>query len=101
MRATSQTPVKQRIIQIKNIIFYARAQRADYQHNTPTQLIYNHLPKKGANLVISLSVTLHTFRFKLDFRLYTFLISILSIIDMVWGENHITMYRNSWMPSIC
>ena len=49
MRATSQTSVKQRIIQIKNIIFYARAQRTDYQHNTHTQLIYNHLPKKGAN----------------------------------------------------
>ena len=49
MRATSQTAVKQRIIQMENIIFYARAQRADYQHNTLTQLIYNHLPKKGAN----------------------------------------------------
>ena len=49
MRATSQTAVKQRIIQMENIIFYARAQHADYQHNTLTQLIYNHLPKKGAN----------------------------------------------------
>jgi hypothetical protein len=49
MRATSQTTVKQRIIQTKNIIFYAKAQYTDYQYNTPTQLIYNHLPKKGAN----------------------------------------------------
>ena len=69
MRATSQTSVKQRIIQTKNIIFYARAQQTDYQHNNPKQLIYKYLPKKGANWVISLSVTLHTFRFKLDFRL--------------------------------
>ena len=36
MRATSQTAVKQRIIQTKNIIFYARAQYTDYQYNTHT-----------------------------------------------------------------
>ena len=36
MRATSQTSVKQRIIQTKNIIFYARAQHTDYQYNTYT-----------------------------------------------------------------
>ena len=69
MRATSQTAVKQRIIQMENIIFYARAQHADYLYNTPTQLIYKYLPKKEANWVISLSVTLPTFLFKLDFRL--------------------------------
>ena len=69
MRATSQTTVKQRVIKTENIIFYARAQHADYQHNKLKQLIYKYLSKKEANWVISLSVTLPTFLFKLDFRL--------------------------------
>ena len=49
MRATSQTTVKQLVIQTENIIFYATAQYTDYQCNTHIKLIYNYLQKKEAN----------------------------------------------------